>query len=370
MRDPRIQQLAQRLIRYSVNLQKGEKILIDIYDHADDFAVALVEAAYEAGGIPFVNQESNTIKRALLMNATKEQMDALFKYELLRMQDMNAYIAVRKSNNITELSDVPEDKMNLYNEFYGRLHLEHRVKHTKWCVLRYPSSSMAQQAGMSTEAFEDYYFAVCGLDYEKLRELMLPLKELMDKTDRVRIVAKDTDLEFSIKGRESGICCGKANIPDGEICLAPIKESVNGTITYNVPSNFHGFTYQNISFTFKDGKIVRATANDTERINKVLDIDLGARYIGEFAIGVNPYMDRHITDTLFDEKMTGSIHFTPGSGGDNVSSIHWDIIQCHTPAYGGGSIYFDGKLIRKDGLFTDEALSGLNPENFKKSIRI
>lgn len=368
MKDPRVQQLARRLIQYSVRLQKDEKILIDIFDHADDFAVALVEEAYKAGGIPFVNQESNCIKRALLMNATKEQMDSLLKYELLRMQDMNAYIAIRKSDNITELSDVPKEKMNLYNEYYGKLHLEERVKRTKWCVLRYPSASMAQQASMSTEAFEDYYFDVCGLDYQKLKELMLPLKELMDRTDHVRIIAKDTDLEFSIKGRNSGICCGNANIPDGEICLAPIKESVNGTITYNIPSNFQGFTYRDISLTIKDGKIINATANDTDRINAVLDIDEGARSIGEFAIGVNPYVDQYIIDTLFDEKMTGSIHFTPGDGGDNRSGIHWDIIQSHKPEFGGGEIYFDSKLIRKDGLFIDEELSGLNPENFKKNI--
>lgn len=368
MKDPRIQQLAQQLIQYSVRLQKNEKILIDIHDHADDFAVALVEETYKVGGIPFVNQESNRIKRALLMNATKEQQDALLRYELLRMQEMDAYIAIRKSYNITELSDVSKEKMNLYNEFYGKLHLENRVKNTKWCVLRYPSASMAQQASMSTEAFEDYYFAVCGLNYKKLKELMLPLKELMDRTDRVRIIAKDTDLEFSIKGRNGGICCGNANIPDGEICLAPVKESVNGTITYNIPSNFQGFTYRDISLTFKDGKIIHATANDTARINAVLDIDPGARYIGEFAIGVNPYVNRAIVDTLFDEKMTGSIHFTPGDGGDNRSSIHWDIIQSHTPEFGGGAIYFDDKLIRKDGLFQDKELLNLNPENFKKLI--
>lgn len=368
MKDPRIVQLARQLIRYSVRLKKNEKILIDIYDHADDFAVALVEEAYKAGGIPFVNQESNKIKRALLMNAEKEQLDALLRYELTRMQEMNAYIAIRKADNITELSDVPKEKMNLYNEFYGKLHLENRVKKTKWCVLRYPSASMAQQASMSTEAFEDYYFDVCGLDYQKLKELMLPLKALMDQTDKVRIIAQNTDLEFSIKGKTAGICCGNANIPDGEICLAPVKESVNGTITYNIPSNFQGFTFRDISFTFKDGRIIDAKANDTSRINAILDIDEGARSIGEFAIGVNPYVNRPIIDTLFDEKMTGSIHFTPGEGGDNHSSIHWDIIQSHTLEYGGGAIYFDGQLIRKDGLFVIPELQNLNPENFKKLI--
>lgn len=368
MIDYRIQKMAKQLIRYSINLKKGEKILLDITDYAEDFAQALIKEVYDVGGIPFVNLESAKINRALLIGATQEQLDKRLEYELKRMKDMDAYIAVRKAENISELSDVTKEKMSLFNKFSGKLHLEERVRNTRWCILRYPTSSMAQQAKMSTEAFEDYYFKICSLNYDKLSKAMDPLKELMDKTDKVRIIAKNTDLSFSLKGRLSGKCDGHANIPDGEVCTTPVKNSVNGTITYNVPSNNNGFLFTDISLTFEDGKIIKAVSNDTERLNKILDIDEGARYVGEFAIGVNPFVNRYIIDTLFDEKMAGSIHFTPGYGEGNDSNIHWDIVQGQTEEFGGGEIWFDGKLIRKDGLFVIDELKGLNPLEFAKTL--
>jgi len=192
----------------------------------------------------------------------------------------------------------------------------------------------------------------------------------MQNTDEVRIVAKDTDLRFSIKGMKAVKCDGHMNIPDGEVYTAPVKNSVNGYITYNTPSNYAGFKFENIRFEFKDGKIVKAIANNTEKLNKILDTDEGARYIGEFSIGLNPYITKPMEDTLFDEKIAGSIHFTPGSAYEdadngNRSAVHWDIVLIQTPEYGGGEIYFDGKLIRKDGRFVIKDLEGLNPENLK-----
>jgi len=368
MIDNRIRKMARQLIRCSVNLKKGEKILLDISDYADDFAQTLIKEVYAVEGIPFVNLESSKIKRQILMGANQKQMDMYLEYELKRMKDMDAYIAVRKSYNISELSDVPKDKMAFLNKFFGKLHLEERVRNTKWCVLSYPTESLAQQAKMSTEAFEDYYFKICGLDYEKLSIAMEPLKNMMDKINNVRIISLNTDLSFSLEGRLSVKCDGHANIPDGEVCTTPVKNSVNGTITYNVPSNNDGFIFTDISFTFENGKIVKATSNDTERLNKILDVDEGARYVGEFAIGVNPFVNRYIINTLFDEKMAGSIHFTPGDGEGNESSIHWDIIQGQTKEFGGGEIWFDGRLIRKDGIFIVEELKGLNPQEFAKIL--
>ena len=158
------------------------------------------------------------------------------------------------------------------------------------------------------------------------------------------------------------------NIPDGEVYTAPVKNSVNGFITYNTPSIQSGVTYENIRLEFVKGKIVNATANDTEKLNKVLDTDEGARYIGEFAIGVNPYITTPMKDTLFDEKIKGSFHFTPGNSYDdafnsNHSAIHWDLVCIQTPEYGGGEIWFDDCLIRKDGFFVISELEGLNPQN-------
>ncbi len=367
--DQRIGNLTHQLIRHAVALQAGEKILLDLFDGADDFGVALLQETYAAGGIPFLNQESTACKRAWLMGLTEPQAEMWYQHEVSRMRQMDAYIAIRKQLNPNELADVPEDRLLIHNRVHGLLHLEERCRNTRWCVLGYPSPSMAQQAGMSTEAFEDYYFRVCGLDYAKLSSCMTPLKSLMDRTNQVEVTAKGTHLTFSMADCASGICDGHANIPDGEVCSAVVQESVNGTITYNIPSNYQGFLFTDISLTFRDGKVVEATSNNTGKLNGILDLDEGARYVGEFAIGVNPYVNRAIGNTLFDEKMAGSIHLATGFGGKRPSVIHWDMIQCHTPDFGGGEIRFDGRLIRKDGLFVVEELAALNPLELHKVLQ-
>ena len=248
------------------------------------------------------------------------------------------------------------------------VHFEQRVKHTKWCILRYPNASMAQMSKMNTEEFEDFFFNVCNLNYEKMSKAMENLKNLMNQTDKVHILGKGTDLHFSIKGIPAEKYRGTFNIPDGEVASAPVKDSVNGVITYNTETTYNGITFNHVKFEFENGKIVKATADKEKELNEILDTDEGARYIGEFAIGLNPYIENPIGDTLFDEKIKGSFHFTPGdsleeSDNGNKSSIHWDIINIQTPEYGGGEIYFDDVLIRKDGRFVLAELECLNPEN-------
>ena len=282
---------------------------------------------------------------------------------------MSAYIAVRAGNNTSELSDVPPKQLNMYSRL-TRPVLDRRVNETKWVVLRYPNPSMAQLAGSSLERFEDFYFDVCTLDYGKMSKAMDSLVALMEKTDKVEIKGPGTDLTFSIKGIPAIKCDGKCNIPDGEVYTAPVRESMNGIISYNTPSEEQGFTFENIVFEIKDGRIVKATSNDDTRINQLLDTDEGARYFGEFAIGVNPYILEPMKDTLFDEKIAGSFHLTPGAAYEdafngNKSAVHWDLVMIQRPEYGGGEIYFDGRLIRKDGIFTLPELSCLNPENLK-----
>lgn len=293
------------------------------------------------------------------------------EFEARVMQNMDAYIGLRANENINELSDVPADKMKLFGDtIMNKVHLDIRVPKTKWVVLRYPTQSMAQLAKMSTEAFEDFYFQVCNLDYSKMSKAMDSLVGLMEKTDRVRLVGPGTDLTFSIKGIPAIKCAGEANIPDGEVYTAPVRDSVNGVITYNTPSPYQGFTFENVKLTFENGKIIKAEANDAERINKIFDTDEGARYVGEFAIGVNPYISHPMQDILFDEKIDGSFHFTPGQSYDtayngNHSSVHWDLVNIQRSDYGGGEIYFDDVLIRKDGIFVLPELEKLNPENLK-----
>jgi aminopeptidase len=371
MKDPRYSELAKNLINYSVELKKGERILIENFGNDLNLAKELVSEAYRAGGVPFLSIKMNDILSSLISGCDIEQMKQTASYEIARMKDMQAYIGIRGGNNVSDMSSVPSEKMKIYSEYYMKpLHLDLRVKKTRWCVLRYPNNSMAQLAGVSTDVFEDFYFKVCNLDYGKMSSAMDNLVNLMNRTDRVHIKGPDTDLAFSIKGMPAIKCEGKRNIPDGEVFSAPVRNSVNGVITYNTQSLYQGFTYENIRLEFKDGKIVNAASNDTERINKVFDTDEGARYVGEFSFGLNPYIEYPMKDTLFDEKICGSIHFTPGKcyeecDNGNKSAIHWDLVYIQRPEFGGGEIWLDDRLVRKDGLFVIDELKCLNPENLK-----
>ena len=367
MHDPRLDKLARLLTTFSTSLKKGDKVLIDAFDIPAEMTIALIRAVRELKAIPFVQLHNARVSREMALGAEEAQYDLISKVELARMKAMDAYIAVRGSANIAELSDIPGDRMKLVSRKLKPV-LDHRVKKTRWVVLRWPSPSMAQQAGMSTEAFEDFFFKVCTLDYAKMQPGMKALKALMEKTDRVEIKGPGTDLRFSIKGIPAIPCGGTHNIPDGEVFTAPVKKSVQGYITFNAPTIYQGVPFDNIRLEFKDGKIVNAAANNTEKLNQILNSDPGARYIGEFALGFNPHILHPMRDILFDEKIAGSFHFTPGqcyeqTENGNRSQVHWDMVCIQRPDYGGGEIYFDGKLIRKDGLFVPRALQSLNPEH-------
>lgn len=369
MVDPRLVKLAETLVHYSVRAQKGEHVLIEAFGIDNALVQELIKQVHQAGAHPHVNLRDQAVIRRLVMEGTEEQIKTMAEVDKFQMEKMQCYIGVRGGYNINEMSDVPADRQKLWSSLYQSVvHSNTRVKLTKWVVLRYPTASMAQLSNQSTEAFENFYFDVCNLDYSKMNDAMDALKALMDRTDRVRITGPGTDLSFSIKGIGSIKCAGEMNIPDGEVYTAPVKNSVNGTLSYNTPSPYNGFTFENVVLEFKDGKVVKATANDTGRINKIFDTDEGARYIGEFAIGVNPYIKNPMKDILFDEKIDGSFHFTPGQCYDeayngNQSSIHWDMVCIQRPEYGGGEIWFDDVLIRKDGRFVVPELQQLNPEN-------
>jgi len=371
MHDPRLDKLAELLIRHSTRLQPGEKILIETFDIPEEMVIALIRAARDAGGIPLVSLKNNRIQRELICAGEQETMSQIGECEKFRMEKVQAYIGLRGSRNIAELSDVPVEAMRLYEEHWLKpVHFEIRVPNTRWVVLRWPTSSMAQQAQMSTEAFEDFYFDVCTLDYGKMAEAMAPLCERLEKADRVRITGPDTDLAFSIRDIPVVGCAGDCNIPDGECFTAPVRDSVEGTIHFNTPTLYRGTVFTDIRLRFEQGRIVEASADKTERLGQILDADEGARYIGEFAIGFNPHITRPMLDILFDEKIAGSFHFTPGKAYEeadngNRSTIHWDMVMIQTPEFGGGEIFCDDTLIRKDGLFVLTELEGLNPVNLK-----
>lgn len=370
MLDPRMQRLAELLVRHSMRVQPGEKVLIEAYDIPTDMTVALIKAVAAVGGQPLVSTYQQPVLRALYQAASADQMQLIGAVERQRMEGVQCYIGMRGSHNTSEMSDVPREKMDLYERhWWNHVHSQVRVPKTKWVVLRWPSPAMAQSAGMSTEAFEDYYFNVCaGVDYDAMQRAMEPLEALMRRTDQVHIKGPGTDLRFSIKGIGVVPCFGERNIPDGEIYTCPVKTSVEGYITYNCETLYRGTLFTNVHFAFDQGKIVKAEAGaNTAKLNEILDSDEGARYLGEWSFGVNPYISNPMRDTLFDEKIAGSFHLTPGqcykeASNGNDSQIHWDIVCRQDPAVGGGEIWFDGVLIRKDGRFVLPELQGLNPE--------
>ena len=369
MTDPRFTRLANLLIRYSTKLRKGDRVLIDAIEIPDEMVIELIRAAREAGATPLIEIRHGRITRELLRGTNEGDAALMRDIEMFRMKRVDAYIAMRGSANATEASDVPSDKMQLFSRVLRPV-LNHRVNKTRWVVLRWPSPSMAQAAGMSTEAFEDFYFNVCTMDYPRMAKAMLPLERRMKKADRVHLKSPGTDLRFSIKGIGAQMCKGDRNIPDGEVFSCPVKKSVNGHIQFNTPTLYAGTRFENVRLEFRDGKIIGASSNNSKRLNEILDTDAGARYIGEFSLGFNPHIQNPMCDILFDEKIAGSLHFTPGQAYENVdngnrSAVHWDMVLIQRPEWGGGEVWFDDELIRKDGRFRPKDLQPLNPERLK-----
>jgi aminopeptidase len=369
MTDPRYQKLAKLLVEYSTALKKGDRVLLDMIDVPDEFSVELMRAARSAGAIPIVEVRHSRVTRESLRGTDANHAALVRDLELFRMKKMQAYIAIRGSTNASENTDVPSERMALYAKA-TRPVINYRVSKTRWCVLRWPTPSMAQGAGMSTEAFENLYFDVCTMDYHRMARAMVPLEQRMRKADRVRLKAPGTDLTFSIKGIDAKMCKGDRNIPDGEVFSCPVKTSVNGRIQFNTPTLYSGTKFENVYLEFKDGKIINATSNNTRRLNDILDTDAGARYTGEFSLGFNPFISNPMCDILFDEKIAGSFHLTPGQAYEecdngNRSAVHWDMVLIQRPEWGGGEIWFDDELIRKDGRFLPKDLKPLNPEKLK-----
>ncbi len=368
MLDPRVQRLTNVLLEHSVRVQVGDRVLLEATDIPPEVTAHIVAALSAAGAVPFVETRHNRVLRELFRNATPEQMQLIGEFELARMKSMDGYIGLRGGWNTTEMADVSAEKLDLYQKhWFAPVHSNQRCSHTRWVVLRWPSPSMAQNARMSTDAFEEFYFRACCFDYGRMEKAVVPLVERLQRTRTIRVVGPGTDLTID-KGEIPVIpCTGARNIPDGECFTAPLRDGVNGTIRFNTVSVYQGKTFEQIQFRLKAGRIIEATASDTAAVNAILDADEGARHVGEFSLGFHPDILHPMRDTLFDEKIAGSLHFTPGQAYEiadngNRSSIHWDIVLIQRPEYGGGEIYFDDTLVRKDGLFLPEELRGLNPD--------
>jgi len=373
MTDPRFTNLAKLLVEHSTKLQPGQHVLIEAFDLPPAMVIELIRQIRRVGAHPHVAERHSRIQRALIEDGSEDNLSTWGEYDTYRMKKMQAYIGLRGSANISEMAGVCDEQMRSYGKHYAKpVHFEQRVNHTNWCVLRWPTASMAQLAQMSTQAFEDFYFDVCTMDYAKMATAVQGLVKRMQQADQVHIKGPgDTDLTFSIKDIPVVPCTGSHNIPDGECFTAPVRDSVNGVMHYNTPTIYNGISFENVRLEFAEGKVVNADAGDkTSELNSILDTDEGGRYIGEFAIGFNPYILKPMKDILFDEKIAGSLHFTPGrayedADNGNRSEIHWDMVLIQRPEYGGGTISFDDTVIRKDGLFVVDDLKGLNPDALK-----
>ena len=370
----RITKLAENILCNSVKLKKGEIIYLESFGASTkDLLNELIRVTTKIGATPFYFYNDTAFIRSSIEGASAAQIQKYTDLHKDLMEKADCYVAVRGYDDMFALSDVNDKDQERYSKIFGKqVHMQTRLPKTRWCVLRYPNAAMAAMSRMSLKGFEDFYFDACLLDYQKMGKAMKPLKKLMDKTSEVHIKGKDTDLRFSLKGQKSIICDGKMNIPDGEVYTAPVKDSINGYVQFNTDTTHNGVFFSNIRLEFKNGKIVKGTSMaNNDKFQKILDIDAGSRYMGEFALGVNPYITHPILDILFDEKICGSFHMAIGNSYEdetnngNVSSIHWDLVKIQTKEQGGGEIWFDGKLIRKDGLFVLPELEGLNPKNLK-----
>ena len=361
-----LEKLSKTIVNYSIGVKENDKVLIQ-YESSmcNPLVKCLIKDIYSNGGIPFTKLLDNELSSLILEGADSKTIDEMVKVKTFEVDEFDCFIRICYTENEYEDKNVPTTVRKELGSKSEKID-DIRINQRRWVLLNYPSLVDAYKAGMKYDDFYKYSLSVMNVDYKSLDEKIKPLKELMEKTDKVRIVGPNTDLTFSIKGLPAIPCCGKANIPDGELYTAPVKNSVNGIITYNTKSPYNGYVFNNISLEFKDGKIINATASDNnDKLKEIFDTDEGSRYVGEFSLGFNPMIKEPMGDILYDEKIMGSLHFTPGTcykdcNNGNVSSIHWDLVLIQRPEYGGGEIYFDDVLIRKDGLFVLDNLKQLN----------
>lgn len=363
---PDNQRLAAQFIDKTLALRPGENIWLEYQGaNAESLALACRDKANALGAaVYFV--DSGSQRTHMLVPDIAEQHTALAAGNLAIMQQMDAYIRICDDDDQLKLAADAEQKKLLARAVKDAT--EYRISNLRWLVISAPTLAFAKACGQTPEEFRQFYLDANLFDYEKMDDAVAPLAALMTASKDVHIKGKDTDIQFSIEGIPAISCTGKHNIPDGECFTAPVKDSVNGTILFG-PSVYQGAKFSSIWLRFENGKAVDAKAgtdHETAELNRILDMDEGARYVGEFAIAFHPRILSPVGDILFDEKISGSLHMALGrcyanASNGNESLNHWDMVHIQRPEYGGGEIWMDSCLIRKDGLFIVPELKGLNP---------
>lgn len=353
-RDPRIEKLADILVNYSTRVQKGDHVLIRSAPLARPLVEEVYRLAVRNGAFPLVRLSFDSLAEIYYQEASDQQLDYLNPISKFEVENAQVIISIHAPENSRTLTASDPAKLRRAS-ITNRPVQEHIMKGgVRWVLCNYPTPSLAQDADMSLGAYADFLFAATNIDWRAASDMMHRIKERFDRAEEVRIVGPQTDLRFSIAGRPGIVCDGRYNMPDGEVFYAPVEDSVEGTIYYELPAIYAGREVNGIRLTFKDGRVVDASATHGEELlQQLLNADEGARRLGEFGIGCNYGIKRHTKDILFDEKIGGTVHLAlgaayPESGGTNHSAIHWDMVK---DLRHGGELYLDGELVQKDGRF-------------------
>ncbi|MFD1447659.1 aminopeptidase [Oceanobacillus profundus] len=357
-------EIIQRLIT-SNHIQKGNKVMIDVQGEVNNFVNEIIKEIYNRGALPYLRTYKTKHIKELIMGSSEESLKLWLDQELYRLKNMDVYIGIKSHENLYEFEDIPKDKLSLYNRRFLNPYQHAYLMKENWTLLQYPTYGMAQLAKIGSTELADTYYKASTFNYEKLKRDVIPLQRLMNKTNTVEIKSPNTNLTFSMKRIGNYLCDCKYNIPDGEIFSAPIKETVEGYIHFNCITSLNGELLEDVFLEFKNGKVISFKSRNQDTLHRIISTDEGSQYIGEFGIGLNPYIKKPLNNLLFDEKMFGSLHLALGQAfpmayNGNESSIHVDFILNQQKEYGGGELFFDGELIRKDGLFIPEELQQLN----------
>ncbi|MEI8232906.1 MAG: aminopeptidase [bacterium] len=348
-------ELARVMLTHSLKIKPKEKVLITVSDLAMPLGRAVYQETLKLGAYPMLDINPSGLEYSFYNLASDWQIGYVpSKVIQEKIAWADAYVRIVADDNLRELSQIDPAKMMVRAKLIRPL-MDPMIDSKRWILTWYPTPAMAQEAGVSSEWLREFYFKSCLVDYAKMEKDLLKLRKIMDEGKEVHVIGKMTDLHVRIDNRLAEACAGECNIPDGECFLAPVTNKVDGEVYFELPTLAYGHEVAGIHLEFKDGKVIAASAErGNEALQKMLETDDGARYLGEFAIGANYNITRGMMNTLFDEKIGGTIHMALGraykdarGGGENESAIHWDLVKDMRSE--GSVLTIDGKVVLKDG---------------------
>jgi aminopeptidase len=352
MMDRRWKELARVLVDYSTGVQPGERVMIAMVElAAHPLTQAVYEAVIQAGALPQVQFLSETLRHAVMRYGSPEQVSWVPEIEAYGMAWADVYFGLRGAHDPYQHADIPADALATSQRAMGQISAK-RWEETRWCLVRVPSVSFAQQAETDLETVTDMFFEACLFDWEAEAEPWHRAARTLEGGSQVRVVGRDTDLSFSVEGRRWVVGDGRINMPDGELYTAPVNDTLNGYISFEFPGVLSGRLIHDIRLAWEDGALIEASAStNQDYLHRIIETDEGASRLGEFGIGLNPRITRFCKDILMDEKIGGTVHIAlgrayPDCGGVNNSAIHWDIVK---DLRHEGTVTLDGRAVLEGG---------------------